>query len=74
MSDHPIRDALNKPISFPDLPDNTVVIAGEHGKDGTGVSVQAEIDPGKPGGAFFGASAQWWKDQGYKALIWFGFK
>lgn len=74
MSDTPIRDALTKPIEIPDLPDNEIVLAGQVTKDDAGVTLQAETDPGKPGGFFAGAYVQWWKSQGYKAMAWVGWK
>ena len=74
MSDSPIKDALAKPIVIPDLPDDTIVLAGEMTKEDAGITLSAEFDPGPPGGVFGGAFVSYWKNQGYKAMAWVGWK
>jgi hypothetical protein len=68
----PLADALSKPIVLPDVPKQTVTVKGEweqQTKD-YGVSVEADVDIGKPGGHSIGTKAGWWKDKGAAIVGW----
>ena len=68
----PLADALSKPIVLPDTPDKTVTIKAEwdQATKDVGVAAEVDLDIGKPGGWTTGATAQWWKDRGAKAIGW----
>jgi hypothetical protein len=68
----PLADALSKPIVLPDVPKQTVTVKGEftQATKDYGVSVEADYDIGQKGGWSTGATAQWWKNQGTKAIGW----
>ena len=79
MSDSPIRDALNKPIEIPDLPPDSVTIAGEvkqNGDAGATIGANVGFDPGKKGGwtGTVGAAASIWKSTGAAIKAWITLK
>jgi hypothetical protein len=72
----PLADALSKPIVLPDVPKQTVTVKGEweqQTKD-YGVSVEADVDIGKPGGWSTGGKGGYWKDKGAAVMGWFQWK
>jgi hypothetical protein len=72
----PLADALSKPIVLPDVPKQTVTVTGEweqQTKD-YGVSVEADVDIGKPGGWSTGGKGGYWKDKGAAVMGWFQWK
>jgi hypothetical protein len=72
----PLADALSKPIVLPDVPKQTVTVKGEweqQTKD-YGVSVEADVDIGKPGGWSTGGKGGWWKDKGAAVMGWLQWK
>jgi hypothetical protein len=72
----PIADALSKPIVLPDVPKQTVTVTGEweqQTKD-YGVSVEADVDIGKPGGWSTGGKGGYWKDKGAAVMGWLQWK
>jgi hypothetical protein len=74
--DTPLADALAKPIVLPDVPKQTVTVKGEWDQStkDVGVALEADLDIGRPGGWTTGATAQWWKDRGAKAIGWLQWK
>jgi hypothetical protein len=72
----PLADALSKPIVLPELPDKTITVVGhwEQGSKDYGVSAEADLDIGKPGGWTTGGKGGWWKDKGAAAMGWLQWK
>ncbi len=67
----PIADSFTA-IPIPtDIPPDTITIAGQAKTDGdTGVTVNADVDVGKPGGWDVGVQASWWQRAGASIMGW----
>lgn len=77
MSDEPKRTPIADSFKRVDIPDDrpeggTLAVEGKG--DDIGVSVEWNKDIGKPGGAFVGAEASWWRKQGRAFKAWIGWK
>jgi hypothetical protein len=70
----PLADALSKPIVLPDVPKQTVTIAGEWDPNNISVSAEASVDIGKPGGWSTGGKGGYWKDKGAAVMGWLQWK
>jgi hypothetical protein len=59
---------------LPDVPKQTVTIAGEWDPNNISVSAEASVDIGKPGGWSTGGKGGYWKDKGAAVMGWLQWK